>query len=137
MSTAKPGRSKSHCDRGSVGSSVYGSRVGDFCVGKPAPKAAVDAAKNSLGGAIAVAQNLAKTSIPGAKQISEQLVRTANEAFVDAFHWGAIVGACVLALGALIVVLFLPARPSDGLAPTPVVVPDDVVDAAVVEEVLT
>jgi hypothetical protein len=122
---------------GSVVSSVYGSKVGDFFVGKPAPKAAVDTAKNSLGGAIAVAQNLAKTPIPGAKQISEQLVVTANAAFVDAFHWGAIVGASVLALGALVVVLFLPARASEGPAPNPVVVPDDAVDVPVVEEVLT
>jgi len=108
-----------------VVSSVYGSKIADFFVGKPAPKAAVDAAKNSLGGAIAVAQNAAKSSIPGAKQLSESLVHTANSAFVDAFHWGAIVGACTLALGALIVILFLPARATDNLAPHPATAPDD------------
>ena len=127
---------------GSVVSSVYGSKVGEFFVGKPAPKAAVDAAKNSLGGAIAVAQNVGKSAIPGAKQLSESLVRTANTAFVDAFHWGAIVGACVLALGALIVVLFLPARADEGRAPHPATAPDDAtpvdeLEAEVPEDVLS
>jgi EmrB/QacA subfamily drug resistance transporter len=124
---------------GSVVTSVYGSKVADFFVGKPAPKAAVDAAKNSLGGAIAVSQNLAKQPIPGAKQISQSLVATANSAFVDAFHWCAIVGASVLALGAVIVVLFLPARATEGLDPHPAVVPDDAaeLEAEVGEEALT
>jgi hypothetical protein len=126
---------------GSVVSSVYGSKVGDFFVGKPAPKAAVDAAKNSLGGAIAVAQDVAKQSVPGARQISQSLVHTANSAFVDAFHWGAIVGACVLALGALVVVLFLPARARETLAERTAAVSDDVADdtpvaAALAEDAL-
>jgi MFS family permease len=104
---------------GSVVSSVYGSKIADFFAGTPAPKAAVDAAKNSLGGAFGVASD------PRAKQFAAALRDAANSAFVDAFHWGAIVGACVLALGALIVVLFLPARADEGLAPHPAAVPDD------------
>lgn len=89
---------------GSIVSSVYGSKVGDFFAGKPVPKAAVDAAKNSLGGAIAVSKN------PAAKQFANGLVNTANQAFVEAFRWGTRVGAVVLALGVIIVLRWLPAR---------------------------
>ncbi len=95
---------------GSIVSSVYGSKVGDFFAGKPAPKAAVDAAKNSLGGAIAVSKNLAGQPIPNAKQLAAGLVDTANHAFVEAFRWGTRVGAVVLALGVIIVLRWLPAR---------------------------
>ena len=122
---------------GSVVSSVYGSKIADFFVGKPAPKAAVDAAKNSLGGAYAVADNLSQQAVPGAKAIAASLQSAANTAFVDAFHWGAIVGGVVLVLAVAIVVVFLPARAAepdtgraapggaavDGPAPTPAPMP--------------
>jgi hypothetical protein len=73
---------------GSVVSSVYGSKITEFFAGKPAPKAAVDAAKNSLGGAIAVSKEVATQPIPGAKGLSTALIHTANQAFVEAFRWG-------------------------------------------------
>ena len=92
---------------GSIVSSVYGSKVGDFFAGKPVPRTAVDAAKNSLGGAIAVSKN------PAAKQFASGLVNTANQAFVEAFRWGTRVGAVVLALGVIIVLRWLPARASE------------------------
>ena len=95
---------------GSIVSSVYGSKVGDFFAGKQAPKAAVDAAKNSLGGAIGVSKSLAGQPIPNAKQLAAGLVDTANQAFVEAFRWGTRVGAVVLALGVIIVLRWLPAR---------------------------
>jgi EmrB/QacA subfamily drug resistance transporter len=98
---------------GSVVSSVYGSKIADFFVGKPAPKAAVDAAKNSLGGAYAVAEKLGAQSIPGAKTAAASLQSAANSAFVDAFHWGAIVGGIVLVVAVAIVVVFLPARATE------------------------
>ena len=102
---------------GSVVSSVYGSKIADFFAGKPAPKAAVDAAKNSLGGAFGVSKQLAKQPIPGAKQLSTGLVHTANQAFVEAFRWGSRVGAAVLVLGVIIVLRWLPARaPSIAIA---------------------
>ena len=59
---------------GSVVSSVYGTKIADFFAGKPAPKAAVDAAKNSLGGAYAVANDLSQRSVPGAKAIAASLL---------------------------------------------------------------
>jgi EmrB/QacA subfamily drug resistance transporter len=97
---------------GSIVSSVYGSKIADFFTGKPAPASAVDAAKNSLGGAFGVAKNLAQQPIPGAKQLSASLVATANQSFVEAFRWGLVTGGIVLLVGAVIVVLFLPARAS-------------------------
>jgi EmrB/QacA subfamily drug resistance transporter len=95
---------------GSIVSSVYGSKTADFFSGTPTPASAVDAAKNSLGGAYGVAQQLATQPIPGAKQTAAALVSTANESFVEAFRWGLVTGGIVLLVGALIVVLFLPAR---------------------------
>ena len=91
---------------------MYGSKIGDFFVGKPAPDAAVEAAKNSLGGAIAVSRDLANQPIAGAKQLSATLVDAANHAFVEAFRWGSRVGAIVLGLGVVIVLRWLPARAS-------------------------
>jgi EmrB/QacA subfamily drug resistance transporter len=110
---------------GSVVSSVYGTKIADFFAGKPAPKAAVDAAKNSLGGAFAVADDLGNRAVPGAKAIAASLRSAANTAFVDAFHWGAVVGGMVLVVAFVIVVLFLPARATEGLDAHPAVVPDD------------
>ncbi len=96
---------------GSVVSSVYGNQIQEFFVGTSAPQAVVDAAKNSLGGAIGVSKRLAAQPIPNAKQLAGSLVHTANEAFVEAFRWGSRVGAIVLAIGFLIVLRWLPARP--------------------------
>jgi len=112
---------------GSVVSSVYGTKIGEFFAGKPAPKAAVDAAKNSLGGAFAVADDLSHQSVPGAKAIAASLQASANTAFVDAFHWGSIVGGVVLILAVAIVVAFLPARATstDGPAHPPPPPADD------------
>jgi hypothetical protein len=116
---------------GSVVSSVYGTKIADFFTGKPAPKAAVAAAKNSLGGAYAVADDLSKRAVPGAKAIAASLRSAANTAFVDAFHWGVIVGGLVLVVAFAIVVLFLPARATEGLAEQQAAVPDDVPDELV------
>jgi hypothetical protein len=41
------------------------------------------------------------------------LQSAANSAFVDAFHWGAIVGGIVLVVAVAIVVVFLPARATE------------------------
>ncbi|MBK5287262.1 MAG: MFS transporter [Acidimicrobiia bacterium] len=98
---------------GSVVSSVYGSKIGDFFAGTPAPAAAVDAAKNSLGGAYGVAQQLSAGSNPNGGKLSAGLIDTANQAFVEAFRWGTRVGAVVLAIGVIVVLRFLPARASE------------------------
>jgi len=88
---------------GSVLASVYGSQVSEFLNARGAPAQVIDAAQGSLGGANLVASQLSKVS-------SEGLLSVANTAFVDALHWGVIVAAIPVALGAIGVFLYLPAQ---------------------------
>lgn len=87
---------------GSVLSSVYGAKIVDALSGTPAPQAAVDAASESLGGALQVAQRI------GAQ--GDRLMVIARDAFVEGLHGGAIVAAVAAALGALITLVYLPAH---------------------------
>jgi hypothetical protein len=64
------------------------------------PTAAADTARDSLGGALAVA----------AHGGGSQLVTTAQEAFVNGMHTAVIVAAAIALAGALIALVFLPAR---------------------------
>src|SRR5690606_5592636 len=66
---------------GSVLSSIYGSTVRDAFAGSPLPADAVDAAGNSLGGAIGVAQRLQEA---GNGELAARLIDVANQGFVDA-----------------------------------------------------
>ena len=88
---------------GSVLASTYGDQVREFLTGVGAPTAAVEAATSSLGGANGVA-----AQAPAAQ--GAELMRVANQAFVDAMHWGVLVAAAVTATGALAALAFLPAR---------------------------
>ena len=86
---------------GSVLSSVYGSRITDAFGGKlPAP--ALEAARSGVGGALEVAR---QAGAAGAR-----VADVARSAFVDAMHGGAIVAAIAAAVGAVVVLLFLPAH---------------------------
>ena len=100
---------------GSVLSSVYGAKVADWFLSRPAPAAAKEAAKNSLGGAITVANQLKGSKIAGADALAHGLVATANQAFVDALHAGLFVAAAATFVGVLVVAKWLPAsaRPAD------------------------
>ena len=86
---------------GSVLSSVYGSRITDTFTGRlPAP--ALEVARSGVGGALQVAE---RAGAAGA-----DIASVARSAFVDAMHGGAIVAAVAAALGALVVLFFLPAN---------------------------
>jgi hypothetical protein len=85
---------------GSVLASVYGSKVGDFLVGKPVPSGVAESMKQSLGIALS-----AGGQITG-------LASVAKEAFVDGLHAGVLVAAGIALLGALVAFLWLPARAS-------------------------
>ncbi len=91
---------------GSVLASTYGSKVQEFLTSVGAPPQAIEGATNSLGGAAAVAAQ-------APAQMGQQLLSTANQAFVDAMHWGVAVAAVPTAIGALVALRFLPARPRD------------------------
>jgi hypothetical protein len=108
---------------GSVLSSTYGSKIGDFFASrskdvpanlKPQFASARDAAHSSLGGAKAVASSLPHQKLPLPASLVDQLARdlnhVANQAFVDAMHGGVLVAAGATFIGAIVAVIWLPAR---------------------------
>jgi MFS family permease len=88
---------------GSVFTSVYAAHLADGVRGDPIPPPALDTAQEGIGNAFAVAARL------GGKAGAD-LVATAKAAFVDAFHVGLYVGAGVALLGAIAVLIWMPAR---------------------------
>jgi EmrB/QacA subfamily drug resistance transporter len=88
---------------GSVFTSVYASHLADGLRGDPIPPPALDTAKEGIGNAFAVAAKLGG-------QTGADLVVVAKSAFVDAFHVGLLVGAGVALLGAIAVLIWMPAR---------------------------
>jgi hypothetical protein len=86
---------------GSLLSSVYSARVGDSLHGLP--PALVSAARDSVGTAGAVAARIGG-------EAGQALVNVANAAFIHAMDVTVLVGAGVALAGALVALLFLPAR---------------------------
>ena len=103
---------------GSIGTAVYRSEVG-ASVPEGIPAEAADAARDTLGGALAIAETL-----PGA--IGDALRAAAQVAFVDALHFVAavaVVGAAVTAIVAAAALWKVPARsepPAEDSAPAAV-----------------
>jgi DHA2 family multidrug resistance protein-like MFS transporter len=103
---------------GSIGTAVYRTEVANSL---PAdiPAAVADAARDTLGGALAIAQTL-----PDA--LGAAVVTAAQTAFVDAIHFVAAVaavGALLTAIGAAVALRSVPARSEpvpEGGAPEPV-----------------
>jgi EmrB/QacA subfamily drug resistance transporter len=91
---------------GSVLSSIYASKLGDFLAGTPIKGQTATGIKESLGAALGVAQNLAKT----APDLAASLAHAANTAFVDGMQIGIFVAAGATLVGAVIAFLWLPAR---------------------------
>ncbi|MDT9696491.1 MFS transporter [Streptomyces sp. P17] len=89
---------------GSVLSVAYRSRIEDHVTPLPAPVR--DTAEESIAGALTVAEELGPRGAPLAGQ--------AVDAFVSAMHLTALVAAGVTFLGALVSLLFLPARTAAG-----------------------
>jgi hypothetical protein len=88
---------------GSVFTSVYAAQLADGMRRDAIPKPALDTAQEGIGNAFAVAAKLGG-------QTGADLVATAKSAFVDAFHAGLYVGAAVALLGAIAVLIWMPAR---------------------------
>jgi EmrB/QacA subfamily drug resistance transporter len=91
---------------GSVLSSIYASQLGDFLSGTPITGRAATGVKESLGAALAAAQNLART----APDLAASLTRAANSAYVDGMQIGILVAAGATLVGAVVAFLWLPAR---------------------------
>ena len=100
---------------GSVGTAVYRSEVASS-VPTTIPAPAADAARDTLGGALAIAQTL-----PG--ELGATLAAAAQGAFVDALHFVAgvaVIGAVVTAIAAAIALRGVPPRseaPTEAQAP--------------------
>jgi hypothetical protein len=104
---------------GSILSSLYDSRLVDRAGGQvPAP--ALDAAKDSVGSALAVANQVG--GAPG-----NALADAAREAFVHGMTRASLVTAAFAAVGALVALRWLPARAHESsvLTEPEFVVPDD------------
>jgi DHA2 family multidrug resistance protein-like MFS transporter len=90
---------------GSIGTAVYRTEVAN-ALPEGVPAAAADAARDTLGGALAIAQTL-----PDA--VGAALVEVARIAFIDALHFVAAVaaiGAILTAIGAAVVLRTVAAR---------------------------
>src|SRR5262245_312010 len=88
---------------GSVFTSVYASHLADGMRGQGLPPPALDTAQEGIGNAFAVAARVGG-------QTGADIVATAKTAFVEAFHAGLYVGAGVALLGAIAVLIWMPAR---------------------------
>ncbi|MGH9212305.1 MAG: MFS transporter [Acidimicrobiales bacterium] len=91
---------------GSVVSSTYGPQVRDAVAGSPLPATAVEAVSDQIGAAIETAGQIGGE--PG-----RLLAEAASGAFVDGMSTAMVIGALVMAAGAVLVALFLPARGRD------------------------
>jgi EmrB/QacA subfamily drug resistance transporter len=92
---------------GSVAASLYTSRLAaTLPAGLPAP--AIAAARGSVGGAAVAAQHLSQAGLAGQARALEHV---AVLAFLRSFSGSCLAAAAVAAVGALLVALFLPARP--------------------------
>ncbi|MGH9192049.1 MAG: MFS transporter [Acidimicrobiales bacterium] len=91
---------------GSVMSSTYGPRVTDAISGLPVSSEQASAIRDQIGAAIRAANEIGGE--PG-----RMLADVASRGFADGMSTAFIIGAAALALGAVIVALFLPARARD------------------------
>ena len=91
---------------GSVFNSIYTSSVTDGLSASALPASAIVAAKDSVGGALAVA-----ASIGGAA--GSQVADVARNAFVDGMQFASRAGALVTLIGVAITLIWLPARARD------------------------
>jgi EmrB/QacA subfamily drug resistance transporter len=87
---------------GSVYASLFASGIQDAAGSLPAP--AADAASDSVGAALAVANQLGPAGQP--------LLEASQAAFFDGFQVGCLVAAAVLIAGAAFAARFLPSRPA-------------------------
>jgi EmrB/QacA subfamily drug resistance transporter len=95
---------------GSVMSSTYRPRVSEALAGLPVPEEAANAAKDQVGAALTLAERLPAGA-------GTALHDAAAGGFVDGMSIAFIIGAAALALGAILVAKFLPARAPDHAGP--------------------
>jgi MFS transporter, DHA2 family, multidrug resistance protein len=118
---------------GSLFASAYGSKLVDLVAGTPLPPDALAAAKESVGAAFAVTQQVTAQAGPEAGAALKTAVDTA---FMDGFHLGSFVAAGLVTVGAVLAWLFLPAHaaPAWGDAHAGAAGDEADVDAALADE---
>ncbi|MFB7632842.1 MFS transporter [Streptomyces sp. NPDC056149] len=101
---------------GSLGIAVLGSLLGTAyreeltdLVGRHLPPAALGAAKDSVGGGLAVAERLAHDPAVGPERAAP-LVSAVHEAFARAVAHTSLIGGAIMAAGVLLVLIVLPGR---------------------------
>jgi EmrB/QacA subfamily drug resistance transporter len=95
---------------GSVMASVYGGRIADALAGTPLPAEAQRTASASLAAALQVAGRVGG-------RLGASVAVTAQDAFVAAFHAGAILTGGAALVGAAVALLWLPARATGTTTP--------------------
>jgi EmrB/QacA subfamily drug resistance transporter len=88
---------------GSVVSSTYGPQVRDALAGSPLPAKDVATISDQIGAAMEAANRIGG-------EAGARLATAAQAAFIDGMQTALIIGAITMAVGAVIVALFLPAR---------------------------
>ncbi|RII20326.1 Antiseptic resistance protein [Streptomyces sp. YIM 130001] len=97
---------------GSLLATSYKDELGDT-VGNRLPAEALSTAQDSVGGGLAVAEQIAKTPEGGAQQ-AQALISAVNESFAHAIAHTSLLGGIIMAAGALIVIAVLPGRRRGG-----------------------
>jgi len=106
---------------GSLGIAILGSLLGTAyrdkladLVGNQLPAAALDTAKDSVGGGLAVAEQVARTPSAGGPQQAQALLDAVHESFAHGVAQTSLVGGIIMAAGTLIVLAVLPGRRGAG-----------------------
>ncbi|GAA2490996.1 MFS transporter [Streptomyces longisporus] len=101
---------------GSLGIAILGSLLGTAyrdkltqLIGGHLPAAALDTAKDSVGGGLAVAEQVAKNPAGGPQQ-AQALVDAVHESFAHGVAQTSLVGGIIMAAGTVIVLAVLPGR---------------------------
>jgi EmrB/QacA subfamily drug resistance transporter len=105
---------------GSLGIAILGSLLGTAykdkltaLVGGHLPADALETAKDSVGGGLAVAEQIAKTPSAGPQQ-AQVLVDAVHESFAHSIAHTSLIGGVIMAAGTLIVLAVLPGRRGAG-----------------------
>ncbi|MFF2524809.1 DHA2 family efflux MFS transporter permease subunit [Streptomyces liangshanensis] len=104
---------------GSVLSVRYRDELGSATDVLPAPVR--DAASESLGGTLTVAQRIQESGAAGSAPVKEalpQLLRTAQDSYMSAMHFSFAIAAGALAVAAVVAAVWLPGRTVAGAART-------------------
>ncbi|WP_328425631.1 MFS transporter [Streptomyces sp. NBC_00443] len=105
---------------GALGIAILGSLLGTAyrdklteLIGGQLPHSALETAKDSVGGGLAVAQEVAKNPAGGAQQ-AQALVDAVHEAFAHGVAQTSLIGGIIMAAGTLIVLAVLPGHRKAG-----------------------